>query len=48
MGERRGEASGMGEGESVNWRMVCMAVGREWARVICGALSALEVLCERR
>lgn len=51
LGERRGDeglASGVGEGESERLPAGCMMVGREWARVIGGALSALEVLWERR
>lgn len=51
LGERSGEeglAPGSGEGESESCPAVCITVGREWARVMGGALNEPELLCERR
>lgn len=51
MGERRGEtgrASGVRVGESMRFPMGCITVGREWARVMGGALGRAEVLWVRR
>ena len=50
MGERRGDegrAKGIGEGERERWPLGFMTVGSEWARIMGGALSELE-LWERR
>jgi hypothetical protein len=50
-GDRRGDAgraSGMGVGESMRLPVGCMTVGREWARVMGGAVGRLEPLWERR
>ena len=51
LGERSGEdgrARGVGEGERARWPVEFMTVGSECARVIGGALSELDPLCERR
>jgi len=49
LGERSGEEGrAVGEGDSVSWPVGCMTVGRECARVMGGALSSAELLCERR
>ena len=50
LGDRSGDEDrpGTGDGDKARWPEGLMTEGREWARIMGGALGELDPLCERR